>query len=266
MLAETRHKLILSQLNKAGQVSVQALSKDLSVSTETIRRDITTLSDMNLLTKVHGGAISIKKNRHEGNYLERREESKKEKELIGKYAASLIADHDVIAIDTGATMDWLCEAIPNLHNLTIIISSISALNILCNRIENGEISARIIFLGGQVDVLNRYTQGTIPLNLLDQFSVDKAFITATSVAEDGLKMYDIYDGEFTKKLISRSKFVYYLGSSKKLGHDAFYKICDLSELDMIVCDDVYPFPHSLKQKLDESQVKIEIINTGEPHA
>src|ERR687897_1055860 len=56
MLREKRQQEILEELERAGSVSVAALSQELGVSDMTVRRDLEELSARNMLRKVHGGA------------------------------------------------------------------------------------------------------------------------------------------------------------------------------------------------------------------
>ena len=58
MLKEERHEYILNQISKGNRIYVTALSMELGVSDDTLRRDLTELDSKGLLTKVHGGAIA----------------------------------------------------------------------------------------------------------------------------------------------------------------------------------------------------------------
>ena len=58
MLKEERQQLILEKLNTDKKVTLVQLGQLLSVSYDSIRRDIIELEDRGLLKKVHGGAIA----------------------------------------------------------------------------------------------------------------------------------------------------------------------------------------------------------------
>ena len=55
MLKEERHQYILNRINQNYRIYITALSSELGVSDDTLRRD---LAELGLLTKVHGGAIA----------------------------------------------------------------------------------------------------------------------------------------------------------------------------------------------------------------
>ena len=61
MLADQRKQIILDQVNLNHSVTVARLVELLGVSTETVRRDLEDLENNNMLTRVHGGAVSVKK-------------------------------------------------------------------------------------------------------------------------------------------------------------------------------------------------------------
>ena len=52
-----RQTVILERARLNGRVSVDALAEALSVSVQTIRKDINELCDLNFLSRVHGGAV-----------------------------------------------------------------------------------------------------------------------------------------------------------------------------------------------------------------
>ena len=58
MLKEERQKLILEQLKSAKKINFADLSNLLTVSYDSIRRDVIELEDKGLLKKVHGGIVS----------------------------------------------------------------------------------------------------------------------------------------------------------------------------------------------------------------
>lgn len=267
LLASARQGFILEQVRLEGQVTVAALSRELQVSDETIRRDIGRLDSEGLLHKVHGGAVSIPGNCLEEVYEKRLEQNVPEKMAIAACAAGLVRENDVIGLDTGATIDWLCRVLPDVKNLTVITASVSALNILMERVQNGEIHPRIIFLGGEVNCENRYTQGHMTTQALQRFSLDKCFVAATAVSLSGISMYDLYDGEYSAALIGQSASSCYLGASEKTGKEALMRVCGLEKLRHFITDDCFPIPAEMRRYLDTVGVSCHIVSvceTGTP--
>jgi len=59
MYAPERHQQILAAARTEGRVDVSELSRALSVTPETVRRDLTALERHGLVRRVHGGAIPV---------------------------------------------------------------------------------------------------------------------------------------------------------------------------------------------------------------
>ena len=100
---QIRFHAILTGLQENGSVAVDELSDKLQVSVVTIRRDLDMLEQQGLLSRSHGGAVSIeplfyepfKKDRSFQAQVERQAN---EKRRIGRAAAALINPGETIAV------------------------------------------------------------------------------------------------------------------------------------------------------------------------
>lgn len=98
-----RQKKILELLRERKSLSADELALEFGVSKITIRRDLDTLTGYKLLERTRGGAVSISGLRLEEFFEEKDHSAKREKSLIGKYAASLIADNSTVFLNAGST-------------------------------------------------------------------------------------------------------------------------------------------------------------------
>ena len=57
MYAEERQQAIARLVNQRGRMSVNQLAREYDVTTETVRRDLSTLERMGLVRRVHGGVV-----------------------------------------------------------------------------------------------------------------------------------------------------------------------------------------------------------------
>ncbi len=265
MLANERRRIITERAMKEGQVLVNRLSEELNVSDQTIRRDIQYLNDNHVIKKVHGGAVPITKNQQASQpsaqqaSQQRWEQYKKEREQLGKYSAQFIEDNDVIALDTGATIDWLAKAVLAVRNVTILISSVTALNFLLQKVSSGDLDCKIIFLGGEINPKTQSAQGNLTLDLLKRFSINKCFITSTSVSTAGIHMNEVSDEALTALLIQRSSEVYYVGISEKFGREALIKVCELQQVQHFITDTVNPIPQDLREAIENAGAKLHLV-------
>jgi DeoR/GlpR family transcriptional regulator of sugar metabolism len=93
---EERRSEIVRIVNEQGKVSTKELSSLLGSSVVTIRSDINHLAELGVIVKTHGGALSPSKVfNFEVPAAAKSLRNRKEKEAIGKLAASLIKDGDV---------------------------------------------------------------------------------------------------------------------------------------------------------------------------
>ena len=98
MLAEERYSKILSIIETEGSATMQELMTALDASESTVRRDLNTMDENGLLTKVHGGAVAKRPSisTHDENVMSRKALNAGEKGDIAKYAASLIKPEDFV--------------------------------------------------------------------------------------------------------------------------------------------------------------------------
>lgn len=124
MLSEERKNLINEYVNEQKAVSVQELMERFHASEATIRRDLTALDARGMITKVHGGAVSLQ-NQIVTDYevSERQDVNLEEKMEISRYAATLIQPNDVVYLDAGTTTYHLIDYI-DCQNITFVTNAI----------------------------------------------------------------------------------------------------------------------------------------------
>lgn len=111
MFAEER-KSRIAQMIKSGQsVKVSELAKLFGVSESTIRRDLAELEALGIIKRTHGGAVNNFITSFEPSFAEKEDKFAKEKEYIGKLAASFIHDGDTIILDSGTTTQYIARNI-----------------------------------------------------------------------------------------------------------------------------------------------------------
>ncbi|MDO5690667.1 MAG: DeoR/GlpR family DNA-binding transcription regulator [Tissierellia bacterium] len=226
-----RHQFILNCLKENPYVEVAYLTEVLKVSEMTIRRDLTKLEEARFLLRVHGGARRIPSHRYEASLDDRLLLNRKAKEMIAQYAARLVEDGDVIAMDASTTTSFMVEYLQN-RPITVITNNISvALGF--NKSENTE----VILLGGSVKGSSLYTYGTDVLDTMRRYHTNKAFFSSTSLdSVHGLTNAGSDEGETKKLIISSAEHTFLLMDSSKFGTVSFYSVADLSEIDHMITE------------------------------
>src|SRR5687768_2705783 len=101
MLTSQRKQHILNILRRDGQVIAKAVSKELGLSEDTIRRDLRELAQEGLLQRVHGGALPSSP--AVADFAARTDIQSESKVAIAQKAAQLIKDGQVVMLDGGTT-------------------------------------------------------------------------------------------------------------------------------------------------------------------
>src|ERR1039457_7205575 len=114
MLTTQRKQLILQRLERDGQVIAKAISIELDLSEDTIRRDLRELAQEGLLQRVHGGALPASP--AVVDFAGREILASESKKAIGRTAAAMIQPGQVVILDGGTTTRELARQIPHsLH-------------------------------------------------------------------------------------------------------------------------------------------------------
>lgn len=263
MLAEERRQKILEIIYRDGQVSGQELSRLLRVSDETIRRDLAQVAATHPIKKVHGGAVLISKQTYRDlPYKRRRTQNPEQKRRIGIAAARHIADHDVIALDSGTGAEAIAEAISGVTDVRIIVGALPVAQILLRKLSQGDFSGKIYFVGGELHFESENVSGGLAAEALRKFQADKAFVGATAVSENGISVWDGDDGVYSSALVECATEVIAYAESEKLCKESFYRVCPLETLSRLITDSDTPMPKGLRAALDAAEVSVEYA-TGE---
>ncbi|GAA4838250.1 DeoR/GlpR family DNA-binding transcription regulator [Paenibacillus vulneris] len=237
LVGEERKDFILNLLNLEGKVKTGDLVDKLKVSSETIRRYLEELEEEHKLKRVYGGAVKYNLHREEASHIHREVTRAEEKRLIGRAAATLVEDNDVIFIDDGSTTLQMIPYLQNKKHITVLTNSIAALTLLIEYKNKDLYSGSIYFIGGKVDSKQFRTTGTTAENTVESFYADKAFITIDGIMMGkGITSFDEERGRLAKKLIEHSKQSIVLTDHSKFGNVRFYKMADLKEIDIIISD------------------------------
>ncbi len=246
ILLNERHEYILDQLKNQKKILVANLASNLNVTPETIRRDLDMLEKEKKLQRVHGGAVKYHQLKSEPHFLKKMNLRSIEKEKIGKKAAEFIQDGDTIMMDVGTTTIHLARAISNVQGVTIVTNSLAAAEILNHRLENKEFEGKIIVLGGVTIPEQKSIVGSLTCKMLESFRFDKVFISCGGVTVDQISDYDFEECLVSEAMVERANQVFLLSDSSKIDHQSFYKICPLTLVDYVICDQ--EMPNNWKEK------------------
>lgn len=235
LIGEERKGIILEQLNSEGQVKTFDLVKKLGVSSETIRRYLEELELENRLKRVYGGAVKINLIGEEPSYLKREVLHAEEKRMIGKAAAALVEDNDVIFIDDGTTPLAMIDFLMNKNNLTVLTISIPALHQLIEYKNKELFNGEIYLIGGKVNTRHSRVTGSIAEKIVELFHADKAFISIDGmVLGKGITAFDAERGQLVSKMMYNSRQSIVMADGSKLGLTQLYRIAEWRDINTVI--------------------------------
>jgi DeoR family transcriptional regulator of aga operon len=228
---------ILEILDKNGQVKVTELSEMFDVSVVTIRNDLAHLEEKGLLIKTRGGGIKTSLRVGIDYKLNEKAQIKyAEKQQIGKKAASIIEDNDIVIIDSGTTTLEITKNLHELKNLTVITN---ALNIASQLVDYENM--RVILLGGLLRNTSLSLIGPIAENSIKSFYCDKVFLGVDGIDSTyGISTPNPEEAHLNKLMISISKQVIVVTDSSKFKKRSFMHIAPMSQIHTVITDSNIP--------------------------
>jgi DeoR family transcriptional regulator of aga operon len=96
-------------------------------------------------------------------------------------------------------------------------------------------SFNVILLGGEFDSKYQFTYGEDALNQLSNYHATKCILSVDGISvESGLSLYYSNEASLARKMIESSNTLIVTADGTKLGKNAFAKITDIREADIIV--------------------------------
>ncbi len=230
MLKKERQEFILREINLHNKVLTSDLCEAISVSEDTIRRDLSELADTGEIIKVHGGALSRSFHvsfQSNGVY------SHDNKKHIAQKAVSLIKDGMFILTTGGTTIIELAKALPQHLRATFFTGSLPA---ALEYIQHPTIE--VIFIGDRISKNSKITVGGDAITKIKQISADICFLGINAIdAEHGVTDNDWDVVQVKKAMIEASKKVVALTISEKIDSQQKIKVAEIDELDILVTEE-----------------------------
>lgn len=227
----SRQKKILDLLTKAGEVSVQELSKRLDVAAMTIRRDLNDLEQQSSLIRTHGGAVIASAGIVEFAFMRKGEEHGAEKHAIAGAAAAMISPGMAITLDTGTTCLEIAKALTGVERLTVLTSSLAIASVLYAR-DNID----LVLLGGRARKGNPDLSGWLTEENLKHFHVDMALLGADGVDRTGVYTTDDAVARVSRGMIAAAECAVLAVDHSKFEAASFLRFAAWSDFDQVITD------------------------------
>ena len=233
MSLQDRAGHILQLLRQRGYLAVDDLSQELNVSQMTIRRDLKDLEQAGLINRSHGGA-SLKPERGDSEWpvLLREMESPKAKHEIGKVAASLVHDGDVVILDAGTTTLQVAHNLVQ-NRLTVASNFLPILNLLADKK-----NISLIGIGGNLYADNQCFIGSLAVNTIRSINANVAILATSCLSlTKGMTNRNLAEAEVKRAMIETAEKAILVMDSSKMHRHTLASVGGLEALDILVTDD-----------------------------
>lgn len=218
-----RRKKICALVSKE-PMSLDLLSHKLNVTEMTIRRDCSVLEKMGLITRKKG-IISLQKNQEDSD----NPSISVINDTLAKKAASYLTNNHVIFINSSKTAAKAIQYI-SADNITIVTNNLSSLHKIPENVH-------IILTGGHYFKTLNMLAGEIAYNTFNNFHADCTIIGCDGIMpQEGVFTSNIEGAHLNQIMVKNSKKVILVANYKKIGNLSNLKICDITDIDLLITD------------------------------
>jgi DeoR family glycerol-3-phosphate regulon repressor len=244
-----RHRQIQRLVQAKGFITIDALAREFGVTPQTVRRDINTLSELNLIQRFHGGAGAASSTENVA-YSQRKILCYQEKRKIAQMVARQIPDHASLFINIGTTTEAIAQALSNHKRLRVITNNLNVASIMSTN-ENFE----VIVAGGLVRHRDCGIIGEATIDFIQQFRVDYGIIGISGIDIDGTLLdFDYREVRAARAIIDNSRKVFLAADYTKFGRNAMVRLGNIAEINALFTDQ--PPPSALVEVLANADVQL----------
>ena len=246
-----RQNEILKILIQRGRISSSELAEYFQVTTETIRKDLDSLSKLGYVERRHGGATLSETYRQTYVYSKSKAAfCYAEKVAIAQQALHYVEDHSVIYLDGGTTVCELSKLLDARSDLTVVTPSLLVADVLRNSKKH-----RLYLTGGimnyDYDLLHIVENDSF----IEQFRFTTAFFGSTGIRyHSGPTSLNYAEVVIQKKVFAQSEFCTLLCDSSKFCMGGVYQYANWGDLTHVVTDSGAP-----EEQLDSIRMHTDVV-------
>lgn len=230
-----REAVILEYLHKNHEADLNDASKMLEVSESTARRVFNELQRSGRAFRTHGGIRLMETAGYSFAHLVGVRTG--EKQAIGRLACSQIQSGDVLYLDCGTTVLFLCHQLA----LELAAGRLEDVKLFTNSMANLEVlapCAPVNLLGGTYRPQRRDFAGFLAKSMLDDLHFTRCFLGADGIgAPLSAGAMDFDTADLNRQVVARSDEVCVLCDSTKFAKPALVAYARAEEVDCLVTDD-----------------------------
>src|SRR5438445_7181869 len=228
MTPEERQHRIAEYLQRVEFASLEDISKEVSASVSTVRRDLSVLEAIGNLQRTHGGARIMNPKSDEFTFSARDTHQLEEKESIGRACAELILPNQSVILDAGTTVYHVARHLESKAP-QVITNSLPIANLFAsaNRLE-------VIVSGGVIYPRLGVLVGPQAVEAFSRIHADVAIMSAGGITPDGITNSHGLLIDIQLAMINAAQKVIFCVDHTKFGRQSVSPLCGLDCVDTIV--------------------------------
>lgn len=228
---QARQERIIALLRANPAVRVAGLAREFGVSTETVRRDLDELSQAGVVNRTYGGAARSAMG-HEAAVNERLQEQVDERLRIARRASDLVETGDLVMIDGGSTTIHFARQLAARNGrVTVLTNSLGVAAAL-----GPDPASKVVLCPGDYLPSEGIVTGPETIAFLERFYVDKAFIGASGLTDQGPNEVHSSAAWVKRRMLQQAKRSYLLLDSTKFNVLRHELVCPLEEISELITD------------------------------
>ncbi|WP_226584079.1 DeoR/GlpR family DNA-binding transcription regulator [Halobacillus litoralis] len=232
MLKQERQQRIVDILNEEHKVIASDLSKRLSVSEDTIRRDLKELDNQGIIKRVHSGALRA--GPPVEDFSTRQGMDNENKSNLATKALNLIKDGMVVLIDGGTTNLQLVHQLPLSLKCTVITNSPPIAMALTNHED-----VEVIMIGGTLFKQSMVNLGIDTFEALDKMRADLYIMGTYKIDPQlGVSVPSLSEALVKRKMTSISTEILAMVTDDKLDTISNHIVCPTDQLTYLITERV----------------------------
>lgn len=241
MNRHARLTALLDLVLERDEVRVEDIVEVLDISPATARRDLDTLAQQQLITRTRGGA-RMHPSSSDLPLRYKTGRNADQKSRIAAAAAKLVRPGDVVGLNGGTTSTEVGREIALIpesdgavgdQRIVVVTNAVNIANELTVRPR-----VKVVVTGGVARPHSYELTGPLARLILNEIIIDTLFLGVDAIsAEQGASAHNEGEAAINSDFVKVAKRVVVVADSSKIGTTAFARICDTSEIDVLITDD-----------------------------
>jgi len=228
-----RHQKILEVLSVEKHARLPDLESSIQASRITIQRDLAELEERGLIRRFHGGAMLADHDLAPEAHARRMAVNRDQKRRLCAAAATHVKGNSFLALDASSTLYYLSETVIP-EDVTIVTSGVDTFVGLTSRVHSG---VQAILTGGRFQPESHTLVGPDAIRTIDSYHYEAFLFSAYSIIPGaGVFEYNEDNAAVKRAFAAQSERRILVFDQTKYEHRGGVKICDLSDIDLLITD------------------------------